>query len=86
MNENWLQRSLASLKQQMRGWPKWKREAASKDPHLGLQPQQWVCALCGADAKFSADGTWRHARRPFEDQSTFCDKYGYPIPIKAKDG
>ena len=43
-----------------------------------------VCALCGADARLADDGYYRHAKQPFEDVSTFCEKYGYPIPAKPR--
>lgn len=35
---SWLERSLKALDRETRDWPDWKREAASKDPHLGLSP------------------------------------------------
>ena len=44
-----------------------------------------VCALCGAAARLADDGFYRHAKQPFEDQSTFCDRYGYPIPVRDQD-
>ncbi len=41
-----------------------------------------VCRVCGADAVWVAEeAVHRHAKQPFEDQSTFCDRYGYPIEV-----
>jgi hypothetical protein len=41
----------------------------------------YTCSICGAAAYFADDDCFRHANQPFEDQSTFCDRYGYPIPV-----
>lgn len=40
-----------------------------------------VCRLCGSDAHLAKDGEYRHAKQGWEDASTFCEKYGYPIPV-----
>lgn len=51
---------------------------------MGLKATGFKCKLCGAYAEFRVDeGVYRHANQPFEDASTFCDKYGYPIPVDA---
>lgn len=36
MSNEWLQRSLSSLEDETRNWPDWKREAASREPHLAI--------------------------------------------------
>jgi hypothetical protein len=57
---------------------------SSKYPHecgIKVVPHS-TCRLCGAPAYLAPDGVYRHANEPFEDQSTFCDKYGYPIPVE----
>lgn len=41
-----------------------------------------VCKLCGAPAKEAEDGRHRHEGEPFDDASGFCDRYGYPIPVR----
>jgi hypothetical protein len=45
-----------------------------------MSPDERVCALCGAPAKLTNEGIYRHSGQPFEDASAFCEKYGYPIP------
>lgn len=59
------------------------------DIHAELIRQGWVpddlkCALCGCRAHLAKDGYYRHAEveAPMSDGSGFCEKYGYPIPVK----
>jgi hypothetical protein len=49
-----------------------------------MSKADYVCKLCGADAKLVEDGYFRHVNDAFADQSTFCDKYGYTIPVTSK--
>jgi len=35
---SWLERAIASVHGDMRGWPRWKRLAMNYDPVLGLRP------------------------------------------------
>jgi hypothetical protein len=40
MSNGWLKRSLSALEDQTKGWPDWKREAASAEPQLAIpQPE-----------------------------------------------
>lgn len=44
-----------------------------------------VCKLCGCQAKWSEDElVWRHKVDTEQElfDSSFCDKYGYPIDVK----
>lgn len=53
----------------------------------GAHAESVVCFSCGAEAVFVAsEGVWRHANQPWEDQSQFCDRYGYPVQPKAVRG
>ena len=41
-----------------------------------------VCALCGSPAEYSPEeGVWRH---DLKHSPIICDKYGYPIEVRAK--
>lgn len=47
----------------------------------------YVCAICGGPAKWEPkEQVWRHAGGALEDgflAQSFCDKYGYPIKVRA---
>ena len=51
-----------------------------------MTDKKYICRLCGGDAMPAEDGNYRHANSPLGDVSTFCDKYGYPIPVGEDDG
>ncbi len=53
-----------------------------EDDYTGVEATQLVCAICGADAVLDEEGAYRHAKRPFEDQSMFCDRQGYPVKVR----
>jgi hypothetical protein len=56
----------------------------AKYPHkcgINVIPMM-VCTICNSPAYIADDGFFRHANDGFEDGSTFCDKYGYPIKVK----
>ena len=48
-----------------------------------------VCTICGCEAEYcSDDDVWRHKGDPSDKQymmQTFCDKYGYPIPVRPAE-
>ncbi len=56
---------------------------SAKYPHFcGIKVVPYLtCSLCGSPAYLDEDGFHRHANDPFEDASTFCDRYGYPIMV-----
>lgn len=55
--------------------------------HTAVEAVDAVCKLCGCAAEFKPDeGVWRHKGKPSEDEyfaQTFCNKYGYPIPVNV---
>lgn len=63
--------------------------ALSADPlTLGNSAMEtYVCTICGSQAKWEPEAqVWRHAGEPSSDAfltQTFCDKYGYPIEVRA---
>jgi hypothetical protein len=61
--------------------------AACSTAHEMNLPMPFVCTLCGSDAKWDNDdnGAWRHAKQPYEDNSTFCSRYGYPIQVITQE-
>ena len=42
-----------------------------------------ICTLCKSPAYAAPDGYFRHANKPWEDASSFCEKYGYPISVET---
>jgi hypothetical protein len=40
MSNGWLRRSLASLEVETRTWPKWRLEAASREPYVAIPAPQ----------------------------------------------
>ena len=49
-----------------------------------MKPICPICTLCGAPAYMASDGYYRHVAtgpESFDDGSSFCDRYGYPINI-----
>jgi hypothetical protein len=75
---DWLERSLAAFKTEMRDWPQWKRDAAARDFGLVYQeierraqetPASIACARCGV---FGCDGDEDCDSRRGSDTRTFA--------------
>lgn len=44
-----------------------------------------VCSDCHAEVEFiEKEMVWRHKNKPHEDQSGFCQRYGYPVKPLVK--
>lgn len=66
-----------------------KDSPATAGERGGMETHAMVCAICESAAEWiHHDGCYRHEGEPsdarFANQG-FCDKYGYPIPVKSAE-